>query len=207
MPRVLVPALLNSKSIRPQVSLTLANSAAIEAGSVTSVGTTSVRGGTAFASRAVSSSLSLRRPARTTVQPSSNSACAEARPMPLPAPVITAIFAGVAIPFLPCRLPVSIASIDCQAASFRDASAADNCHLPVSRLHTRNERRFRPARARDHPARRPAARRPAGWRSPYLDHPRYPAHALCLHCAARPGEPGADDAGGRRDRRAGHPLS
>src|SRR4029077_18970195 len=41
--------------------------------------------------------MSGRRPARTTFQPASSSACAVARPMPLPAPVMTAIFALVAI--------------------------------------------------------------------------------------------------------------
>src|SRR5438067_9624234 len=62
-----------------------------------SVGTASVRGGVIPASIAVSSSMSRRRPASTTFQPASNSACAVARPMPLPAPVITAIFASVAM--------------------------------------------------------------------------------------------------------------
>jgi hypothetical protein len=80
--------------------LTASNSAAIWAGSETSVGTASVRGGGARASAAVSSSMSRRRPARTTFQPASMRAWAEARPMPLPAPVMTAIFAWVAIEHL-----------------------------------------------------------------------------------------------------------
>src|SRR5437762_6568547 len=62
-----------------------------------SVGATRVRGGGACASAAVSSSMSRRRPARTTFHPASMRACAVARPMPLPAPVMTAIFAWVAI--------------------------------------------------------------------------------------------------------------
>src|SRR5208282_1968193 len=97
MPRVLVPALLNNRSMRPQVCLTLSNNAATDAGSRTSVGTTRVRGGSTLASAAVSSSISRRRPASTTVQPTSSRACAVARPMPLPAPVTTAIFAGVSM--------------------------------------------------------------------------------------------------------------
>jgi hypothetical protein len=60
-----------------------------------SVGTTRVRGGISPASEAVSSSMSRRRPASTTFQPASNRACAVARPIPLPAPVITAICAAM----------------------------------------------------------------------------------------------------------------
>ncbi len=82
------PALLNSMSTRPNFSPIAANSAATWAGSVTSVGTASVCPPVAM--RAVSSSASLRRPASATDQPSFSSARADARPMPLPAPVMTA---------------------------------------------------------------------------------------------------------------------
>src|SRR6266567_1462552 len=81
--------------------LTASNSAPICDGSRMSVGTASVRGGGACANAAVSSSMSRRRPARTTFHPASSKTCAVARPMPLPAPVITAIFASVAMSDLP----------------------------------------------------------------------------------------------------------
>jgi len=84
----LPPALLNSMSTRPNFSFTAANKAATCAGSVTSVGTASVV--PPVARLAVSSSIAARRPARATDQPSFNRAKAEARPMPLPAPVMTA---------------------------------------------------------------------------------------------------------------------
>src|SRR2546430_7803018 len=58
-----MPALLNRTSRRPNASLVLANSAWMEPGSLTSVGATRLLAG--LASLAVSSSLSLRRPART----------------------------------------------------------------------------------------------------------------------------------------------
>jgi hypothetical protein len=78
--------------------LTASNRALIAAGSETSVGITRVIGGDTFASAAVSSSISRRRPASTTANPTSSSASADARPMPLPAPVMTAIFfPGVSI--------------------------------------------------------------------------------------------------------------
>src|SRR2546425_2811860 len=47
----------------------------------------------------------LRRPARTTVQPSSSRTSAESRPMPLPAPVMTAIFEFAMVVSLPGALP------------------------------------------------------------------------------------------------------
>jgi hypothetical protein len=77
--------------------LTVSNSAAIDAGSETSVGTTRLRDGDALASGAVSSSIPRRRPASTTVKPASISASADARPMPLLAPVTTAIFSGMSM--------------------------------------------------------------------------------------------------------------
>src|SRR5262249_49005737 len=45
-----------------------------------------------------------RRPARTTVQPSSSRTSAESRPMPLPAPVMTAILVFAIVDLLPPRL-------------------------------------------------------------------------------------------------------
>src|SRR5438094_5301921 len=48
--------------------------------------------------------MSRRRPASTTFQPASSSACALARPMPLPAPVMTAIFSDVAMPHPPFQV-------------------------------------------------------------------------------------------------------
>jgi len=60
--------------------------------SETSVGTTSVRGGGALPSVAVFFQHVAPAAGKDDVQPSSKSACAEARPMPLPAPVMTAIF-------------------------------------------------------------------------------------------------------------------
>jgi len=73
----------------------------MEAGSDTSVGTTSIRGGGALASSAVSSSIARRRPASTTENPSACNASAVARPMPLPAPVMTAILPVVAMACFP----------------------------------------------------------------------------------------------------------
>src|SRR5438034_7205172 len=64
-----MPALLNSKSKRPKASFVLANRLLTDEGSVTLVGTTSVRDCDA-AARAVASSGSRRRPARTTEYPS-----------------------------------------------------------------------------------------------------------------------------------------
>ena len=86
-----MPALLNSTSQRPKVSLVLANSALTEAGSLTSVGTTRLCPLVLTPSAAVSSSLSCRRPASATANPSFISASATALPMPVPAPVTTAI--------------------------------------------------------------------------------------------------------------------
>ena len=59
-----MPALLNRRSRRPNSFLVRANSALIDSGSLTSVGTASVLA--LPASLAVSSSLSARRPASTT---------------------------------------------------------------------------------------------------------------------------------------------
>src|SRR5206468_3447224 len=90
-PAAPMPALLNRRSRRPNVSLVRANRARIASGSHTSVGTTSVRPLDAPAA-ATCSSASLRRPASDTWYPSFNSASATALPTPLPAPVTIATF-------------------------------------------------------------------------------------------------------------------
>ena len=69
-----------------------ANSALIEAGSAMSAGTARLLPPAFAPSAATSSSLSLRRPASTTVKPAFISASAAARPTPVPAPVTSAIF-------------------------------------------------------------------------------------------------------------------
>src|SRR5947208_1070607 len=84
-----MPALLKSRSSRPNVSLVRAKSARTEAGSPTSVTTASVRE-PGLASRTTDSRASLRRPASATAYPSLRRASAEALPMPLPAPVTIA---------------------------------------------------------------------------------------------------------------------
>jgi hypothetical protein len=94
-----MPALLNRTSKRPNVSLIVANSALICAGSDTSVGTTRLLAGAP--SLATASSGSLRRPASTTVKPSFIRARDAARPTPVPAPVTTATFKEPAINSLP----------------------------------------------------------------------------------------------------------
>lgn len=81
-----VPALLTSRSSRPQRSCTAANSAATDVGSATSVATVSVPA----RPPATASSRSARRPASATRQPASSSARVTASPMPDPAPVTTA---------------------------------------------------------------------------------------------------------------------
>src|SRR5215475_8017240 len=85
-----IPALLNSRSRRPYVSFARAKSALTEAGSPTSLGTTSVRPDPPPASAAAASSISLRRPAKTTEYPSRTRATAACLPTPVPAPVTTA---------------------------------------------------------------------------------------------------------------------
>jgi hypothetical protein len=81
-----IPALLTSRSTRPQRSRTASNSAATDSADVTSAGTTSAPPRDAAVSRRRSS----RRPASATRQPSASSARATARPTPDPAPVTTA---------------------------------------------------------------------------------------------------------------------
>src|SRR5712692_7328033 len=81
--------------------MTLANSAAIDPGSVMSAETARLLP-TLSPSFLVSSSFSMRRPASTTVNPAFISARDAARPTPVPAPVTTAIlFPAWVICFLP----------------------------------------------------------------------------------------------------------
>src|ERR1700733_12540811 len=83
--------------------MTLANRAAIEAGLVMSAETHRLLP-TLSPSFLVSSSISMRRPASTTVKPAFISASDAARPTPVPAPVTTAIllFASVICSCLLC---------------------------------------------------------------------------------------------------------
>src|SRR5438105_9390913 len=99
-----MPALLKSMSKRPQTSLVRANSARTEAGSLTSVGTGSSALSACWARRVVSSRGAARRPARITAYPAACRASAAARPMPLPAPVTSAI--------LPLLLIAVVSSLD-----------------------------------------------------------------------------------------------
>src|SRR6185437_11622123 len=83
-----VPALLTSRSTRPNRSRTAANSLSTDSASPTSAATGStVSGGASFT---VSSSGADRRPAATTCQPLSASVTVISRPSPEPAPVTTA---------------------------------------------------------------------------------------------------------------------
>src|SRR5438067_733560 len=87
------PALLTSRSSRPQRSLTASNSRATDSGAVTSAGTASAdpAGAPARAAEAaVWASASPRRPASATRHPAPSRAPAMCRPTPEPAPVTTA---------------------------------------------------------------------------------------------------------------------
>src|SRR5882724_6146480 len=98
-----MPALLKRRSSRPKTCFVCAKRARMDSGSLTSVGTTSVfdPGDFAFPSAAAVSRASLRRPARTTENPSCKSASAECLPTPLPAPVTIATFSDEAISWSP----------------------------------------------------------------------------------------------------------
>src|SRR6266508_2871926 len=89
------PALLNSRSTRPNVSRACSNSATTDASSLTSVGTGRSGPPMPWPCRAVCSSPAAPLPASTTDQPSPARASAAARPMPLPAPVTIATRARV----------------------------------------------------------------------------------------------------------------
>ena len=86
------PALLNRRSSLPKVSSAFANSARTASGLLTSVGTASILPPPEGASAAVFSNSAARRPASVTEYPAACSPRATARPMPLPAPVTSAIF-------------------------------------------------------------------------------------------------------------------
>src|SRR5689334_20030968 len=111
------PALFTSRSSRPQRSFTAPNSAATEAGSVTSAGTTSAA--PSLASCAVNSSSSARRPASATCQPAPSSAWEMTRPSPELAPVTMATLMllpslSAIQPTLPS--PIRLCSIYCITA-------------------------------------------------------------------------------------------
>jgi hypothetical protein len=93
-----VPALLNSRSSLPNVSVVLANRARTEAGSDTSAGTANARAPSAPAWATVSCNRSIRRPARETAYPSRRRASAVSLPIPVPAPVTIATFPGFFTP-------------------------------------------------------------------------------------------------------------
>src|SRR5439155_16403473 len=99
-----MPALLKSRSSRPNVSRVFANSALTCSGSRTSVGTASVGRLNAFPSAAAAVRTSARRPANTTDQPFWSKAKAAALPIPEPAPVTTATRLDEAISRLPALL-------------------------------------------------------------------------------------------------------
>ncbi len=96
IPGALRPALLNNTSRRPNSSLILSNSAPTDDGSLTSVGTTSVREPLAWAISAVSSRGSFRRPTSAVAYPASHSEIAACLPIPVPAPVTRATFSNEA---------------------------------------------------------------------------------------------------------------
>src|SRR5579863_4662736 len=85
------PALLKSTSSRRKVARMRANSTRTSSGLLTSVGTASIRPSADPAISTVRSSSAARLPASTTEYPAAWSAKPAARPMPLPAPVTSAI--------------------------------------------------------------------------------------------------------------------
>src|SRR5437016_4428978 len=97
MPGALMPALLKSTSNRLKASLVRAKSARTRSGLLTSVGTGSIWPPEGFAKAAVCSSSATRRPASTTEYPADCNARLTARPMPLLAPVTSAILPLVII--------------------------------------------------------------------------------------------------------------
>src|SRR5512133_798524 len=86
-----VPALLKRRSTRRCRWTVRSNRARTDASSLTSVGIGSSAPGSSAPRSATEASVSRRRPASTTLQPSPARAWATAAPMPLPAPVTTAI--------------------------------------------------------------------------------------------------------------------
>src|SRR5258705_5443378 len=89
-----IPALLNRRSSRPNRCFVVAKSARTDSGSLTSAGIARQRDAAAPAHVTAPSRSSARRPANTTLYPSSTNASATALPMPLPAPVTMAILPG-----------------------------------------------------------------------------------------------------------------
>src|ERR1035437_3943796 len=104
------PVLLKSRSRRPNASLILAKSARTERGSPTSVGTGSIVPPEGSPDAAVRSSSAARRPASATEYPAACKARLTARPMPLPAPVTSAILPVFAIFVSIVRQPAQAAS-------------------------------------------------------------------------------------------------
>ena len=100
----LMPALLKSRSSRPNVAFVSAKSAATWSCLPTLQGTASAVSGPAPASAMALSSVSRRRPEKTTVQPSPSSACAAALPIPCPAPVTSATLRSAFIRCAPVPL-------------------------------------------------------------------------------------------------------
>src|ERR1039458_488227 len=110
MAGAVAPALLKSRSRRPNASLILAKSARTERGSPTSVGTGSIVPPEGSPDAAVRSSSAARRPASATEYPAACKARLTARPMPLPAPVTSAILPVFAIFVSIVRQPARAAS-------------------------------------------------------------------------------------------------
>src|SRR5690606_64616 len=96
-PFAATPALLNKRSRRPNSRSMRENTMSICSELVTSQAIGTARPGPP-AWAAVSSSFSIRRPMRMVSHPSPTSALATARPIPLPAPVTSAILAAMALP-------------------------------------------------------------------------------------------------------------
>jgi hypothetical protein len=103
----MTPALLKTRSAGPQVCSTVAAAASIDAWSVTSTVSASAVPPAARISATSFSSMSPRRASTATLAPREASSLAVARPMPLEAPVTTAIrlFSWVMIVLL--EMPVS----------------------------------------------------------------------------------------------------
>jgi len=86
-----LPALLNSRSSRPNASRMRVNNARTLSGLLTSATTGSILPPAGFAKAAVASKVSVLRPAKTTENPAACKPRLTARPIPLPAPVTNAI--------------------------------------------------------------------------------------------------------------------
>src|ERR1017187_7436343 len=97
MAGALAPALVKRTSRRPKASPGAANSAPAAAGSVPGGGSERIRPPDTAADAAVRSSASARRPASTNEYPADPNARETARPIPLPAPVTSAILPGLDI--------------------------------------------------------------------------------------------------------------